>query len=207
MKNTLRANRFFMILIIIQIAGSIAAGQIIKYMRLPAYSSIIITEYGLILVPSIIFLLTTGQPLKEALKLNSINISSFFIIILIGIFAYPLIVFIGLLSQMAFHNVLADSITALSSLPLWANLLLLAVTPAICEETAMRGAVLSGYKNVNVKKAAIMNGFLFGIFHMNPQQFFYAFALGVIFVYLVKITNSIFLPCCVILFVMDCLLQ
>ena len=86
MKNTLRSNKFFMILVIIQIAGSIAAGSIIKYMKLPAYSSLIITEYGLIFIPSIIFLLVTRQPIKETLRLNSINISSFFIIILIGIF-------------------------------------------------------------------------------------------------------------------------
>lgn len=192
MKNTLRSNKFFMILIIIQIAGSIAVSPIIKHSGLPAYSSLIITEYGLIFVPSIIFLIVTRQPLKEALRLNPINIPSFLIIILIGIFSYPVIIFIGLISQLFFHNLLADSIQVLSSLPLWGSLLLLAVTPAICEETAMRGAVLSGYKNVSIKKAAIMNGFLFGIFHMNPQQFFYAFALGVIFVYLVEITDSIF---------------
>lgn len=192
MKNTLKSNMFFMILILIQILSVVTLGPVIKRSGMPSYTILLITEYGLIFLPSIIFLIMKKQPLRESMRLNPIGIKSILIIVLIGIFLYPIAIFIGLLSQLFFRNLLSDAVQTLSSLPLWGNIFILAITPAICEETAMRGAVLSGYKNVNIKKAAIMNGFLFGIFHMNPQQFFYAFALGVVFVYLVEITNSIF---------------
>lgn len=192
MKNILKSNMFFMALILIQILGVIALSPIIKNSGMPSYTGLLITEYGLIFLPSIVFLIIKKQPLKESMRLNPIGFKSILIIVLIGIFLYPIAIFIGLISQLFFRNLLTDAVQTLSSLPLWENILILAITPAICEETAMRGAVLSGYRNVNIKKAAIMNGFLFGIFHMNPQQFFYAFALGVVFVYLVEITNSIF---------------
>lgn len=37
-----------------------------------------------------------------------------------------------------------------------------------------------------------MDGLIFGIIHMNPNQFVYAFAMGTLFAYVVYITNSIF---------------
>lgn len=192
MKKTYSANLFFLIVIVLQIASVVFLSPIIKTTHMPVYYSILITEYLLIFLPSIIYIAATKQSIIEVLSLRPIGFASILIIILIGFLIYPLASFIGFASQLFFHNYVADAFQVFSGLPLGSTLLMLAVTPAICEETVMRGAVLSGYRNVNTHKAAIMNGFLFGIFHLNLQQFFYAFAIGVIFAYLVIITGSIF---------------
>ena len=64
--------------------------------------------------------------------------------------------------------------------------------PAITEEITIRGIVLSGYDNKNIYVACIASGLLFGIMHLDPQQFLYATVLGFILALVVRITNSIF---------------
>lgn len=52
--------------------------------------------------------------------------------------------------------------------------------------------VLAGYENINIRKAALMTGTFFGILHLDGNQLLYAFVLGIIFAYLVRITGSIY---------------
>ena len=99
---------------------------------------------------------------------------------------------IGTLSSMFFPNLISKVVFEMNSLPLITKLAVIALTPAICEEITVRGIFLSGYKKVDIKISALMSGLIFGILHMNMQQFFYAFALGVLLAYLVHITNCDF---------------
>ena len=71
-------------------------------------------------------------------------------------------------------------------------MLLVAVMPAITEEITLRGIVLSGYDNKNMYVSCAIIGLLFGIFHLDYQQFLYAAILGFILALVVRITNSIF---------------
>lgn len=192
MKKVYSANLFFFFMIILQVLSIVFLGTIISVSHISIYSSIPITEILLIFLPAIIYIAATRQSIKEVLSLRAISFKSVLIALLIGLLIYPVAAFIGLISQFFFYNYLADTFEVFSSLPLWQGVLMIAVVPAICEETAMRGAVLNGYKNTSMRKAILMNGFLFGVLHMNLQQFFYAFAIGVIFAYLVIITKSIF---------------
>ncbi len=66
-------------------------------------------------------------------------------------------------------------------LPLWLPLLAFAVTPAICEELAFRGFILSGLQRTHrYRLAAVMSSIAFGIVHMIPQQVFNATLLGLV---------------------------
>ena len=63
--------------------------------------------------------------------------------------------------------------------PLWWQLFLIALLPAMCEELAFRGFILSGLlRRMSAPTAIIVSGFLFGFFHMNPQQLLTATVLG-----------------------------
>ncbi len=66
-------------------------------------------------------------------------------------------------------------------LPLWLPLLAFAVAPAICEELAFRGFILSGLQRTQrYRLAAVMSSIAFGIVHMIPQQVFNATLLGLV---------------------------
>ena len=52
---------------------------------------------------------------------------------------------------------------------------------------------MNAYENeMGLKAAAIFSAVLFGIFHFNPQNLFGPIVLGLVFSYLVQITNSIY---------------
>ncbi len=60
-------------------------------------------------------------------------------------------------------------------------ILAFAVAPAICEELAFRGFILSGFRHSGRHVLAItLSGILFGVMHMIPQQVFNAALLGVL---------------------------
>jgi sodium transport system permease protein len=85
----------------------------------------------------------------------------------------------------------------MGNVPLWQVLLLLAVTPAICEEIAFRGFMLSGLRHLGHKAMAIVIcSAFFGIMHGILQQSVTAFVLGLILGYLAVQTGSL-LPCIV----------
>ncbi len=79
--------------------------------------------------------------------------------------------------------------------PLWQIVLLLAVTPAICEELAFRGFILSGLRHLGSRGMAILiSSLFFGIVHGVLQQSLNAFVLGLILGYVAVHSGSI-LPC------------
>jgi sodium transport system permease protein len=63
--------------------------------------------------------------------------------------------------------------------PFWWQILLVAVMPAITEELAFRGFILSGLlRRMSPVIAITLSGFLFGLFHINPYQLLPAMILG-----------------------------
>lgn len=67
------------------------------------------------------------------------------------------------------------------SLPLWLVILAFAAAPAICEEIAFRGFMLSGFSRAGkISLAVTLSSLAFGVIHMIPQQVFNASLLGII---------------------------
>lgn len=75
----------------------------------------------------------------------------------------------------------------------WKLIAVFAVTPAICEEIAFRGFILSGLARGNrLGIAVIVSSLMFGIIHMIPQQAFNAALLGLILGLLAIHSRSLF---------------
>lgn len=70
---------------------------------------------------------------------------------------------------------------ATSSVPLWLSLTAFALAPAICEELAFRGFILSGLQRSRRPWLPIViSALLFGVIHMIPKQQFNAALLGIV---------------------------
>jgi sodium transport system permease protein len=79
----------------------------------------------------------------------------------------------------------------------WFLFLLIAVVPAICEELAFRGFILSGFRHLgHNRRAIIYSALLFGLTHGILQQSLIASLVGVILGYLAVQCGSI-VPCMV----------
>jgi len=66
-----------------------------------------------------------------------------------------------------------------------------AILPAICEETLTRGIVLNGNAMTGMKSSILISGLLFGLLHLNIEQFFYATLIGFFLGYVCWGTSSI----------------
>lgn len=60
-------------------------------------------------------------------------------------------------------------------------LIVVAVLPAVCEETLFRGIILDGIKDIGTVAACLLGGLLFSVFHQSPAQTVYQFICGCVF--------------------------
>lgn len=192
LKPVLKANTFALIIILGQVLGGMLLVPIFKAMSLTLPTLMILTQLIFLIIPSIIYFIVTKESIKETLKLNAIGFEQILILIVIVLLSWPVAGFLGGVSNIFFENLVGEAFELLDGLSLPFMIFVMAVMPAICEEITMRGIVLSGYSKKSTLKAALMSGLIFGIIHLNPQQFLYAFALGILFAYIVRITNSIY---------------
>jgi sodium transport system permease protein len=89
---------------------------------------------------------------------------------------------------------LAEKIAAMTTgdVPLWLTLLAFAAAPALCEEIAFRGFLLSGFRRSGRHALAIvLSSLLFGIMHLIPQQVFNAALVGLVLGYVAVRTESL----------------
>lgn len=84
------------------------------------------------------------------------------------------------------------------------NLVFTAVLPAICEETLCRGILLNGNSMAGIRKSILISGVLFGLLHLNIEQFFYATLIGLFLAYLCWGCGSI-VPCVIVHFMNNAL--
>lgn len=74
----------------------------------------------------------------------------------------------------------------------WSLVLLLAVVPALCEEVAFRGFILSGFRHLGHKwQAIVLSSLFFGAAHAILQQSIVAFLLGLVIGYVAVQTGSL----------------
>ena len=81
---------------------------------------------------------------------------------------------------------------ALRGANFWLLLLLIAAVPAVCEELAFRGFILSGFRHLGHKwRAIVYSALLFGLAHGILQQSLIASLVGVVLGYLAVQSGSI----------------
>jgi sodium transport system permease protein len=74
----------------------------------------------------------------------------------------------------------------------WLPLIAFAVAPAVCEELAFRGFVLSGLQRArNPWVPILLSSIAFGVIHMIPQQVFNAMLLGIVIGLLATVSRSL----------------
>ncbi|WP_426350624.1 CPBP family intramembrane glutamic endopeptidase [Alloiococcus sp. CFN-8] len=192
MTSTFKGNLFALILILLQFFGSIYIVPILAAM-VPSYICLLIfTQLLFLLAPVLFYFAVTGENFKEVLSLRILSFKNLCLVTLIALASQPVAWFLSYLSSLLFNNDVVDLFGSISIYPYWMLLIVLAVIPSFCEELAIRGVVLHGYKKEPVLSAAIITGLIFGMLHLNPQQLLYTSIIGVLFGYLVRITHSIF---------------
>ncbi len=195
-----RGNLFFLLTLIYSIIFPYALGLLSYFVpsigeffvNLSTPNLIFFSQLLIVFLPTVIYFTFTGEDIIETIPIDRLSISNTLYILGISLFIIPVMLFLGVIGESFEPNKISESALDLLNYPYLLGLLTMAVIPAIFEELFMRGAVLSNYRNIPIFKASLINGFFFGVFHTNMQQFFYAALLGFIFSYFVYYTKSIF---------------
>ena len=193
MKKVLRANIYFLIILLLEIFAPIALLPIYNFIGMSDIRILLFLNHIILfLLPAMIYIFINKLSIKKTLRLNKLHWQDSLLIILLGFVVQPVMTFFSLISSFFFNNEVGAFVSEITSTPYILLLGLVALLPSITEEVTIRGIVLSGYENQNRYITAVITGLFFGILHLDPQQFLYATILGFLFALVVRITNSIY---------------
>lgn len=113
---------------------------------------------------------------------------SYFIMVLLNLFTMGFLWVVGKAKGADVVNPLEGVI---SNSSIWATIIFAGILSPIIEEILFRGVMLNKLRTYGDKIAIITTALLFGLFHENFSQFFYAVGLGVVFAYVTLKTGTI----------------
>lgn len=155
------------------------------------------TQFLLILSPSILFIAIYKYDFKKVLRLNKIKMSTLGIIAGLTLLFIPIVAIVNLINtvllQALFGRVEIPEIP-ISTEPqaFLINLIVIALVAGVCEEVLFRGAIQRGFEILGAKKSILITAFLFSIMHLDFQKFVGIFILGAFIGFLVYRTNSLY---------------
>ena len=160
------------------------------------YITTLINEYLLLLAPVLVLALVKKVNFKEFFRLNKLKAAP---ALLIVIGAVPAYFAASMLNDLVIYvlqfigDIPAQSIPVPKTpIELIVGILIIAVTPAICEEMLHRGLMLRAYEKRGTYRAVFITALFFGFFHFDITNFFGTAFLGLVIAYYVVRTNSIF---------------
>ncbi len=146
----------------------------------------------ILVLPSVVYMLKHRLPYAETVRFKKLKFADMLWCILFGILIQPALTLLNAISMVFSTNTTSTFMLELSNqVPFLFALLLMAVVPAVLEESVYRGVFYNEYSKWNPWKAALLSGFLFGLMHGNINQFCYAAVMGILFALLIEATGSI----------------
>lgn len=190
-----KVNVFFPIFIVGYIALSILAGSVMAVLvnmgiPMPDWIQYVISE-GIILVIAIIYMVVNRIDSMKDIPYKRIGFVDGILSLAAGYCMIPMVLFLNSITMLFSTNYLEEGTTTLLTYPFFMQVILLAVIPPLVEELVFRGIFFGSYRKAGMSGAAIMSGLIFGCFHLNINQGLYAFAIGIVFAYMVEATGSL----------------
>jgi membrane protease YdiL (CAAX protease family) len=161
------------------------------------YSGVLVTEFLLIMLPALLFVLLFRYDPKRVLRLNKTGAVNFLVIFFIMLFALPLAGIFNLLNLLIVNSIFGKIIVqqppaAENLAALLVNVLVIGGAAGICEEFLFRGVIQRGFERFGNARAILLAAFLFSLTHLDFQKIFGTFLLGSLIGFLVYRTDSLF---------------
>lgn len=188
-----QVNKVFLITVGVYIVGSYLLYFVSESLgiAIPAYLRLLYSQLILVF-PAGIYMMINHINIKEFVRIKKINFPTVLLLVLLGFFLRPVLSLLNAISMLWVKNQIQDTAKQLlSEVNIWLALITIAVIPAVFEEFVYRGVFYNEYRKVNPGKAILLSGLLFGLMHMNLNQFIYAFVMGAIFALIIEATDSI----------------
>jgi sodium transport system permease protein len=157
----------------------------------------VVQQMALIAAPAVFMAILLTSSARRTLRLRLPSLRMLAVAIALPLVLHPLAIEL-LTSLQNFFPQLPDSAKAAfaamsdDTLPLYVVIGVFALTPALCEEVAFRGFILSGFgSGGRTGVAIVLSSVTFGLIHMVPQQVFNASLLGMVLGLIAVRSNSL----------------
>lgn len=161
---------------------------------------LMIQQLVIVALPALLMGVMLTTSVRQTFRLNYPSVKLMAVAVLLPVVLHPLSLELQA-SLSWFFPKLPESVTSViatmadSKQSLGLVLLAFAVAPAICEEIAFRGFILSGFGRAGRRWLAVgLSSLTFGLMHMIPQQVFNATLLGLVLGMIALRSRSLF-PC------------
>ncbi len=158
-------------------------------------TTLLVTEYGFFLAPTLLLVAGFGFAFRRTLAIRRPPLLGLVAAVLIGASAWAIAAG-ALIRLLPPPESLVRALEQLLLLdgapaPLWVVWLVIAVTPALCEELFFRGLILSGLRRLGLWPAIVTCALLFGLAHSSVYRLLPTFFIGLLLSWLVWRTGSI----------------
>ena len=173
-----QGGKLYLIMMIVVVAIALL-GSLTTKLPLPDFGmtgDIAISE-AIFLVPVLVILFMDHFEPLRGMKLRLIGMPTILWTMLLSLLLLPVMALLNLLTQFLVPNAAAAMLGASTSLPLWVSLLYFAVLPPVVEEFIFRGVLFQYFRPCGLWKTALLTGLMFGLAHLNLNQFLYAFVI------------------------------
>ena len=145
-----------------------------------------------ILIPAIATILYCGDRLRVVIPFKRIKISSALLTVLYVVMLFPLVTFINSVSMLFVDNTVVGLSDQILGMPMWQMFLSIGIFGPFVEEVVFRGFFLQSYQRTGrIIASMILSSILFGLMHMNFNQFAYGAVMGLMLALLVEATGSV----------------
>lgn len=147
---------------------------------------LMIQQLAIIATPALMMGIMLTTSMRKTFRLYLPSLGFLGVGLLLPFALHPLSLELAVSLDWFFPSLPEGTVAVLKSMsdpnqPIWLILLAFAFAPAVCEELAFRGFILSGFgRRGRVWLAIILSSVTFGAMHMIPQQVFNATLLGVV---------------------------
>ncbi|MDO5402093.1 MAG: type II CAAX endopeptidase family protein [Eubacteriales bacterium] len=188
---TKAVNIFFSVLIVFYLGMSFVVGIIVQLGKytMPVWPQYVLSQV-IAIIPAVIYAAAYKRYFPKEISYKPLKPIDALVSLLTGYALIPMVLFIGNLTMLFAANHIQESADGLLQYPFMIQLLIVAVIPPFVEEFIFRGLFYHSYRKQGILAAAVLSGFIFGLFHFNINQFCYAFIMGIIFAYMVEATGS-----------------
>ncbi|MCR5402699.1 MAG: CPBP family intramembrane metalloprotease [Butyrivibrio sp.] len=143
-------------------------------------------------LPPFAMVLYYGEKLSVIIPLRRVKLSSFFMTLLYSVCLFPIATLANAISMLFVDNTVVELSDQILSLPMWQMLISIGLIGPFMEEIVFRGIFLQSYQRTGrIIGSIILSSVLFGLMHMNFNQFAYGTVIGIMFALLVESTGSV----------------
>lgn len=164
---------------------------LVNFFKLGNYTIVLFLAQFSLIIPLGIYCLVKKVNILKLIRFKGVNVPTMLLAAFVVIFSYPIVAFLNMVSMFFVENAMTNTMVALSSYNRLIVIFVMAIMPAVIEETLFRGMLYQSYCQRNRLAGVFLSAILFGLMHMNFNQMPYAIYLGIIMAFMLEASDSI----------------